>query len=68
MDELADHKIDADRVKKHLNNRPSIAKIKERTIRIAHLTDNGRVVFGGVIKVKKETNVRTYDDVIIGEL
>ncbi len=67
LDELADFKIDAERVKKFLNNRPSIAKIKQRTIRIAHLTDNGRAVLGGDIKVKKERNVLTSDDIISGE-
>jgi phenylalanyl-tRNA synthetase alpha chain len=67
LDELANHKIDADQVEKYLNNRPSIAKIKQRTIRIVHLTENGRTILSGDIKVKKERNVLTSEDITSGE-
>lgn len=67
LDELTVRKIDVELVKKYLNNRPSIAKIKQRTIRIAQLTDSGRTDLMGDIKIIKERNVLTSEDITSGE-
>jgi phenylalanyl-tRNA synthetase alpha chain len=67
LDELTVHKIDTEQVKKFLNNRLSIAKIKQRTVRTAVLTKEGRTVLSGDISVKKERNILTSEDIISGE-
>ncbi|MGA1870480.1 MAG: phenylalanine--tRNA ligase subunit alpha [bacterium] len=66
LDELSRHGIDSERVKKLLNNRSSLAKIKPRIIRFVHLTQEGRNALNEV-KVKKERNVLSSEDITSGE-
>ena len=66
LDELQN--IDAERVKKLLANRPAVAKIKPRTIRYVTITEKGDAFLNGdEVKIVKERNVLTADDIATGE-
>ena len=67
LDELADQKLDVDRIKMLLNHRYAVAKIKPRTIRTANLTEAGRKALTADIKIVKERNVLTSEDITSGE-
>ncbi len=67
LDELNKHKIDVSRVKKLLHHRTSLAKIKTRTFRTAILSERGRAVLSEDIKVVKERNILTSEDIVSGE-
>ena len=68
LDELSAHNIDPERVKTLLNNRGAVAKIKPRTIRIAHLKDTGReALTSQYIKIVKERNILTSEDITSGD-
>ncbi|MFZ5517835.1 MAG: phenylalanine--tRNA ligase subunit alpha [Candidatus Zhuqueibacterota bacterium] len=67
LDELAAQNLDVERIKKLLNNRIAVAKIKPRTIRTASLTEAGRSALTGDIKIVKERNVLTSEDITSGE-
>ncbi|MBN2008886.1 phenylalanine--tRNA ligase subunit alpha [candidate division KSB1 bacterium] len=67
LDELANQGIDVERVKMLLNNRNAVAKIKPRTLRLTLITETGRKVLSGDVKVVKERNVLTSDDITSGE-
>ena len=58
LNDLEAQRIDIVRVKNLLNNRPSVAKLKSRTLRIAGLTEEGRQVLTRDVKVVKERPVR----------
>jgi phenylalanyl-tRNA synthetase alpha chain len=67
LDELASHSIDADAVKDLLKNRPSLAKIKPRLFRFAVLTPKGRKALKQDIKIIREKNILTSEDIVSGE-
>jgi len=67
LDDLPSQKIDVERVKKLLSNRPTVVKFKPRIQRFAKLTENGLKVLTHDIKVIKERNVLTSDDITSGE-
>jgi phenylalanyl-tRNA synthetase alpha chain len=67
LDELKEHKIDASRVKRLLGYRSSLAKIKSRTFRTAGLSEKGRKILTGNIKIVKERNILTSEDIVSGE-
>jgi len=67
LDELEDMDIDRKRVKKLLSNRPELAKIKKRTIRYASLTEKGEEMLSSRVKVRKEKNVLSSEDITSGE-
>jgi len=67
LDELAAHNLDVERIKRLLNNRNTVAKIKPRTIRTASLTEAGRSALTGDITIVKERNVLTSEDITSGE-
>jgi phenylalanyl-tRNA synthetase alpha chain len=67
LDELAALQLDAPRVEMLLGKRPALAKIKPRTIRHVALTESGRRIFSGNVKVVKERNVLTSEDISSGE-
>ncbi len=65
IDEL---ELDAEYIKKLLSNRNPVAKIKQRTIRLVTLTEAGRAALSSKdIKIVKERNVLTSDDITSGE-
>ncbi len=64
LDELAKNDIDPLRVEKLLRNRHSIAKIKERKIRLAIMTEDGRKLLTQQIEILKEQNILTSEDII----
>ena len=67
LDELSEHAIDAERVKLLLSTRTEIAKIKSRKIRRVKLTESGETILKKNIKVTKERNLLTSDDITSGE-
>ena len=67
LDELSSQAIDAGRVKMLLSTRSEIAKIKSRKIRLVELTELGRDTLTQNIKVAKERNLLTPDDITSGE-
>lgn len=67
LDELAGLNLDAQRVEMLLGKRPAVAKIKPRTIRHVILTETGRRIFEDNVKVVKERNVLTSEDISSGE-
>jgi phenylalanyl-tRNA synthetase alpha chain len=66
LDELVLHGIKADRVRQLLGNRPELAKIRKRTERVAELTAKGSAVFQPNIRVVKERNTLTSEDIESG--
>jgi phenylalanyl-tRNA synthetase alpha chain len=63
LDDLADQRINLDRVHSLLSKRPELAKIKQRTQRTLSLTEAGRRAFdSGHIRVVKERNTLTPED------
>jgi len=67
LDQLEKQGINPARVNKLLNKRTSLAKIKERTIRLAFLTDAGRKILSENIKIIKEQNILSPEDIESGE-
>jgi len=67
MDELERYSLSQDLVKKYLQNRSAIAKIKTRVIRIARLTEAGKKALKFDVKVLREKNVLTSEDIVSGE-
>lgn len=67
LDELAALQLDAQRVEMLLGKRAALAKIKPRTIRHVELSESGRRIFSGEVKVVKERNVLTTEDITSGE-
>ena len=68
LDELVSQGIDIDKVQKYLANRNNVAKVKQRTIRYAQLTDEGKnILSGDSIKIVKERNILSSDDITSGE-
>jgi len=67
LDSLNEYNIDLKRVKLLLGKRPAIAKIKPRTIRRCQLTKKGIKILSGKVKVVKEKNVLTSEDIVSGE-
>lgn len=67
LDELDQHTIDPELVKKYLSGRFNAAKIKQRTIRSADLNEQGRNFLTDEVKVIKERNVLTSEDINTGE-
>jgi len=64
LDELHNQEIDLDLVKKLLSHRSGLAKIKSRTKRQAQITEKGRTELTQEIKVIKERNILTSDDIV----
>lgn len=59
---------DGERVRALLSKRTELAKIKSRTSRTVSLTDKGKALLAsGAIKIKKERNLLTPDDLRSGE-
>ena len=67
LDELDQTEIDQEQVKKYLSGRPNAAKIKQRTIRSARLNEQGRKFLKDEVKIIKERNVLTSEDIVTGE-
>jgi len=67
LDTLIEKNIDEQRVKELLAKRPALAKIKSRTIRLIELTPTGRELLSGDIRVVREQNQLTSDDIASGE-
>jgi phenylalanyl-tRNA synthetase alpha chain len=60
--------ISPDLVVKNLQNRTSLAKIRERTVRLVSLTDKGRnELIEDRISIVKEKNILSSEDIISGE-
>jgi len=60
------HGIDVDRVRSLLGNRPDFGRIKKRTERVASLTDKGVKAFQPNIRIVKERNSLTPEDLESG--
>jgi phenylalanyl-tRNA synthetase alpha chain len=58
--------IDSKTVKEFLKNRHSVGKIKERKIRLVQLTNKGQSVLTDDIKIVKEQNILTSEDITSG--
>lgn len=68
LDELAELDIDVERVKKLLSARGTVAKIKPRTIRTVVMNETGTFILAGKdIKIVKERNILTSEDITSGE-
>lgn len=67
LDELDQAGIDQERVKKYLSGRSNAAKIKQRIIRSARLNEQGMKFLTDEVKIIKERNVLTSEDIITGE-
>lgn len=67
LDELAQHKLDQEEVKKFLSGRPNAAKIKQRTIRTARIREQGRRILTEEVSIIKERNILTSEDITSGE-
>lgn len=66
LDELAEFSIDHARVRQLLSNRPELAKIKQRTIRTLNLTTVGWDALQKRVRVIKERNSLTPEDLESG--
>ncbi|MEX0642174.1 MAG: phenylalanine--tRNA ligase subunit alpha [Pirellulales bacterium] len=66
LEELHKQNIDAERVKRLLSNRPELAKIKKRVTRVASLSDNGQNAYCARVRVIKERNTLTPEDLESG--
>lgn len=66
LDQLEKQGIDAEKAQSLLKNRPDFAKIKERTLRSAQLTAEGKTVVPD-LQVVKEKNVLSSEDITSGE-
>jgi phenylalanyl-tRNA synthetase alpha chain len=66
LDELASHAIDSHQVKALLKNRPALAKIKPRTFRLVELTPVGRKALKKDIKIIREKNQLSSEDIVSG--
>jgi len=67
FDELASHSIDSNAVKNLLKNRPALAKIKPRVFRFAALTPIGQKAVKQDIKIIRERNILSSEDIASGE-
>jgi phenylalanyl-tRNA synthetase alpha chain len=67
IDELTSQGIDGESVKQLLKNRPSIAKIKPRMFRFVQLLPEGKKAFKEDIKIIREKNQLTSEDIVSGE-
>lgn len=67
LDELAAHSIDVNAVKNLLKNRPSLAKIKPRVFRFVALTPTGRKALKQDIKIIRERNILSSEDIVSGQ-
>jgi phenylalanyl-tRNA synthetase alpha chain len=67
LDELAAHSIDSDKVKQLLKNRPTLGKIKPRIFRYVNLLPAGKKTFSEDIKIIREKNQLTGEDILSGE-
>ena len=66
LDQLAEEGIDPERVKKLLANRPQLARIKRRTHRTVHLTEDGQAALRAGFEVRKEQTALSPDDIRTG--
>ncbi|MCP4751624.1 MAG: phenylalanine--tRNA ligase subunit alpha [Proteobacteria bacterium] len=66
LDDLESENIDAERAKQMLAKRPAVAKIKPRTFRFVQLTSSGQDALSGDVKVVKERNRLTSEDIASG--
>ncbi len=66
LDELPSFSINPQTVKTLLKNRPNLAKLKPRTFRFVSLTPNGRTILKGDIKIIREKNQLTSEDILSG--
>ena len=67
LDELPSHSIDADVVKRLLKNRPTFAKIKPRMFRFVELLPAGKKALTTDIKIIREKNRLTTEDIVSGD-
>jgi phenylalanyl-tRNA synthetase alpha chain len=67
LDELADHHIDGNAVKELLKNRPALARIKPRMFRLVTLLKAGKKTLNEDIKIIREKNRLTSEDIVSGE-
>jgi len=66
LDDLEKHGIDVEKVRRLLRGRPALVRLKTRTVRSAVLTEKGREVLKGDVRILKERNVLTSDDITGG--
>jgi len=66
LDELSSHSINGNMVKTLLKNRPSLAKIKPRMFRYIELTPEGKAALEGDVKIIREKNLLTGEDITSG--
>lgn len=67
LDTLASRGIDPDRVRRLLAKRPALARIRKRTERILSLTESGRQALTRGVRVVRERNVLTPEDLASGD-
>lgn len=67
LDEFAAHEIDSGKVKALLKNRPNIGKIKPRMFRSVKLLPAGKKAFSEDIKIIREQNRLSSEDIVSGE-
>jgi phenylalanyl-tRNA synthetase alpha chain len=67
LDELAAHGIDANRVKQLLKNRPALVRIKPRVFRYVALLPAGKQALSRDIKIIREKNQLTSEDIVSAE-
>ncbi len=67
LDELASHTIDTGTVKQLLKNRPTLARLKPRMFRYVTLLPAGRKALTGDIKIIREKNQLTGEDIVSGD-
>ena len=67
LDELADHHIDGKTVKELLKNRPALARIKPRMFRLVTLLPEAKKTLNEDIKIIREKNRLTSEDIVSGE-
>jgi len=66
LDELAAHRIDSTKVKNLLKNRNTLGKIKPRTLRFVELTPGGRKTLKKDIRIIREKNTLSSEDIVSG--
>jgi len=66
LDQAAAQGLDAERIRLLIKNRPQVAKLRQRAIRRATLTDAGRALFAGNIEVLRVQNRLSSEDITSG--
>ncbi|MCP5104503.1 MAG: phenylalanine--tRNA ligase subunit alpha, partial [bacterium] len=67
LDQLTAHGIDGDTVEKLLKNRPTLARVKPRMYRYVTLLADGKKTLSGDIKIIREKNQLTSEDIVSGD-